>query len=49
VQLETAEQLRANADRIEAQLESNAMPPGNTTGMTDEERAQLIAWAAAAG
>jgi uncharacterized membrane protein len=25
------------------------MPPGNATGMTDDERAALIAWAAAAG
>jgi uncharacterized membrane protein len=25
------------------------MPPGNATGMTDEEREQLVAWAAAHG
>jgi uncharacterized membrane protein len=25
------------------------MPPGNATGMTDDERQQLVAWAAAAG
>ena len=49
VQLETAEQLEQHADQIQAMLESGAMPPGNATGMTDAERAQLIAWAAAHG
>ena len=34
---------------IERLVGSNAMPPGNATGMTDEERAQLVAWASAAG
>jgi uncharacterized membrane protein len=49
LQLETTEQLRANAAAIERQLAANAMPPGNATGMTDGEREALIAWAAAAG
>ena len=49
VQLETADQLRAHADTIERLVGSNAMPPGNATGMTDEERAQLVAWASGAG
>jgi uncharacterized membrane protein len=49
VVLDTVEGLRANAAGIERQLRANAMPPGNATGMTDDERAQLLAWAAAAG
>ena len=49
VMLDTVEGLRANAAGIERQLRANAMPPGNATGMTDDERAQLLAWAAAAG
>ena len=38
-----------NAAGIERMVAPNAMPPGNATGMTDEERAQLVAWASAAG
>ena len=34
--------------RSSARSSANAMPPGNATGMTDEERGQLVAWAAAA-
>ena len=49
VVLETIDGLHANAARVERQLRANAMPPGNATGMTDDERATLIAWAAAAG
>ncbi len=49
VVLDSLEGIRENATRMERMLRSNAMPPGNTTGMTDEERADLIAWAAAAG
>ena len=49
VVLETIDGLRANAGMVERQLRANAMPPGNATGMTDDERAALIAWAAAAG
>ena len=41
-------QMRANASQIERQVSSRAMPPGNATGLTDDERAQLVAWAAAA-
>ncbi|HWH05134.1 MAG TPA: urate hydroxylase PuuD [Gaiellaceae bacterium] len=48
VRLETVAGLRAAARGIEAQVRANAMPPGNATGMTDEERAALVAWAAAA-
>jgi uncharacterized membrane protein len=42
-------QIARYAREIERQVSSGAMPPGNATGLTDEERAQLVAWAAAAG
>ena len=42
-------QARRYAREIEAQVASGAMPPGNATGLTDDERAKLVAWAAAAG
>jgi uncharacterized membrane protein len=45
VELGNAEQLQQHADQIQVMLESGAMPPGNATGITDAERAQLIAWA----
>jgi uncharacterized membrane protein len=45
VELDTPEQIAARAEAIERQaVESRAMPPGNVTGMTDEERRQLGAW-----
>jgi uncharacterized membrane protein len=44
VVLEEAAQLRMHAARIREQLASRAMPPGNLTGLTDAERAELIAW-----
>jgi uncharacterized membrane protein len=46
--LDDASQLRTHAATARAQLASRAMPPGNITGMTDEERAALIAWIDAA-
>jgi uncharacterized membrane protein len=46
IRLVNAEQLRQHADAIRAMVESRAMPPGNVTGLTDGERAQLVAWAA---
>jgi uncharacterized membrane protein len=49
IRLENAEQLARHAGAIEAMLTSRAMPPGNATGMTEAERAHLIAWAAAHG
>ena len=49
VQLPSVEDLRTNSGAIERQVGANAMPPGNATDMTDEERAALVAWAAAAG
>src|SRR3954453_12446559 len=48
VVLETTEQLRKHAALIMAQaVQNKAMPLGNQTGMTDEERAKLGAWIAA--
>jgi uncharacterized membrane protein len=47
VRLETDEQISARADDIERQaVQTRAMPPGNATGMTEEERALLAAWIA---
>ncbi|HUQ27998.1 MAG TPA: urate hydroxylase PuuD [Usitatibacter sp.] len=42
--LDDAAQLRTHAAAARAQLASRAMPPGNVTGLTDDERAALIAW-----
>ena len=42
-------QLRQHADAIEAMVSSGAMPPGNATGLTEDERGQLVAWAQAHG
>ncbi|MBA2463084.1 MAG: urate hydroxylase PuuD [Actinobacteria bacterium] len=49
VRLESPEQIGARAADIKRQVESRAMPPGNATGLTDAERAELVAWAGAAG
>jgi uncharacterized membrane protein len=47
VVLDTTKQIRARADQIEAQaVDSTAMPLGNMTGMTDQERQALGAWIA---
>jgi uncharacterized membrane protein len=37
--------LRARRDEVATQLSTRAMPPGNVTGMTVEERDSLVAWA----
>ena len=43
--LDTPEHVQANASRIEAQaVATHAMPLGNVTHMTDNERAWLAAW-----
>ena len=48
VLLDSAAQIAANAEGIRAQaVDSHAMPLGNLTGMTDDERARLAAWLAA--
>ena len=48
VKLDTPERIAANAQKIyEQAVASKAMPIGNLTGMTDDERARLGAWVAA--
>lgn len=47
VLLESPAQLRRWAAALRPQLETEAMPPGNVTGMTAEERRALLAWIAA--
>ena len=47
VVLDTQEQIEARAAAIAEQVRAGAMPPGNVTGLTDEERETLLAWAAA--
>lgn len=50
ITFETAEQIEARADDIERQaVLTRAMPPGNATGITDEERDLLAAWVAQRG
>jgi uncharacterized membrane protein len=50
IRFETAEQIEARADDIERMaVQTRAMPPGNTTGMTEEERGLLAAWLAGRG
>jgi uncharacterized membrane protein len=47
VKFDTPEEIAAQADRIEQQaVDSNAMPPGNVTGITAEERELLGEWIA---
>jgi uncharacterized membrane protein len=47
VRLETQAEIEARAEDIERQaVLTRAMPPGNATGMTDEERELLGAWIA---
>ena len=47
IHLETQEQIEARLDDIERQaVQTRAMPPGNQTGMTDDERQLLAAWIA---
>ena len=44
IALETIEQLNANKARILPALQTNYMPLGNMTQMTDEERTEMIIW-----
>ena len=47
VRLETQAQIEARASHIErVAVQTRVMPPGNATGMTDDERALLGAWIA---
>jgi uncharacterized membrane protein len=47
VMLETPQQIRRWAASMRQQVSTEAMPPGNLTEITDEERQKLIAWVAA--
>jgi len=42
--LETPGQIAAHADEIKSVVAAKAMPLGNLTGMTSEERALVVAW-----
>jgi uncharacterized membrane protein len=42
--LETVDEVRAHLPEIQKQVSLRAMPLGNLTGMTDEERAKLLMW-----
>ena len=47
IHLESVADLRRYADQVMAQaVQSDAMPLGNETGMTEEDRATLGAWIA---
>jgi uncharacterized membrane protein len=47
VRFETQAEIEARADDIERMaVQTRAMPPGNATGMTEEERDLLAAWIA---
>jgi uncharacterized membrane protein len=47
IRLETRAEIDARADDIERQaVQTRAMPPGNATGITEDERALLGAWIA---
>jgi uncharacterized membrane protein len=42
--LETLDELRAHLPEIQKQVSLRAMPLGNLTGMTDDERTKLLMW-----
>ncbi|MBR9858108.1 MAG: hypothetical protein GYB38_10410 [Gammaproteobacteria bacterium] len=42
--LDSAEQIKLQADRIKQVVASKYMPLGNMSGMTDDERAMIAAW-----
>ena len=44
VMLDTPERMRAQAQLMRAQLQTKAMPIGNLTQMTEDERAAVIGW-----
>jgi len=47
VRLETEAEITSRADDIERQaVQTRAMPPGNSTGMTEDERELLAVWIA---
>ena len=44
VKLDTEERVRAQASQIRQSVRARLMPPGNITGLTDEERALIERW-----
>ena len=44
VLLDTPEQILAHTGQIRQQIATRAMPAGNVTGITEEERAEVLAW-----
>ena len=46
LRLDDAANAAARADLVATMVRTNAMPPGNATGMTDDERQALLAWLA---
>jgi uncharacterized membrane protein len=46
VMFDTLNELRAHRANVQVMLSSRAMPPGNVTGLTDEERAEILMWIA---
>jgi uncharacterized membrane protein len=46
VRLDLPEQILLNALKMQQQLVTRAMPVGNVTGLTEAERAELLAWIA---
>jgi uncharacterized membrane protein len=44
VMLDTPERIHLQATKIREQVLAKAMPPGNLTGLTEEERALLGRW-----
>ena len=47
VMLDSPQHIRRWAQAMRQQVATEAMPPGNITGITEEERARLLAWIAA--
>jgi uncharacterized membrane protein len=46
VLLDTPEHILARTEQMRQQLVTRAMPVGNITGITEEERAEMLAWIA---
>ena len=44
IELDTPDRIVDNATRTQPLLVTHTMPPGNLTGMTEEERALVLAW-----
>jgi uncharacterized membrane protein len=42
--LDTPESILTHTEKMREQLASRAMPLGNITGITEEERAEMLAW-----